>query len=200
MNIDFITFCYAGDYHRLYAPGWLPKIIQSHEFHFDNVRIVHQRCKGIDLPEPPSLDEINTDLLHIIRSEDHPAILAEFGIPEQDDLADHYTHGPTGPHYWKNHVTNHLTGLKVSDADYIVFSDSDCLIRSREPGYNWIREGMRLLQAYPEILIVSPSDGGFMAEAMTKEGYRLTQNTSQQLFLCERERFANIDFAVPWNW
>ncbi len=200
MKLDFITFCHPGDFHRLYAPDWLPDMIGSHETHFDTFRIVHQRCAGIDMPALPSADALNCNAVHIIPSESHPNILTEFNLPDDDPVADEYTHAPHGPHAWKNHTTNHLTGLKVSDADYIVFSDSDCIIKSHAPGENWIRTGIDILQRYPEVLIVSPGDGGQMAEAKTAEGYRLTQNTSQQLFLCERRKLGSIDFNVPWNW
>lgn len=200
MKVDFITFCHPKDYHRLYANTWLIDMIASHKMHFDTVRIVHQRCEGIDMPRPPSISDLNCNALHIIPSESHPNILIEFGLPENDLIADKWTHGPTGPHYWKNHNTNHLTGLKVSDADYIVFSDSDCTIKSHDPDQNWIRTGIEILQRYPEVLIVSPGDGGMMAEANLPNGYRVTQNISQQLFLCSRKRLKGIDFNIPWNW
>lgn len=200
MKIDFITFCHPGDRHRLYAPDWLRAMIASHGIHFDAVRIVHQRCGGLDMPEPPQVRFLACDSLHIIPSESHPNILTEFGLPESDPIADEWTHGETGPHYYKWHVINHLIGLKRSDAKYIVFSDSDCLIKSKSSDDNWIHKGIDILNNHPEVLIVSPGDGATMAEAQTIEGYRLTQNVSQQLFLCERERLLNIDFNIPWNW
>jgi hypothetical protein len=200
MNIDFITFCHPGDYHRLYANTWLIDMIASHEIYFDTVRIVHQRCAGLDIPKPPIICDLNCGALNIIPSETHPNILTEFGYPEEDPIASRWTHGPTGPHFYVYHNINHLIGLKVSDADYIVFSDSDCTIKSHDPGQNWIRKGIDILQRYPEILIVSPGDGATMAEALTAEGYRLTQNVSQQLFLCSRQRLKNVDFNIPWNW
>ncbi len=200
MVIDYITFCHPKDYHRLYAPDWLTNAIASHEIHFNTVRIVHQRCAGLDMPAPPSVASLNCDALNIIPSEAHLNILTEFGYPEEDPIADEWTHGPTGPHFWEFHNINHLVGLKVSDADYIVFSDSDCLIRSHDPDQNWIRKGIEILQRYPEVLIVSPGDGATMAEAQLPNGYRLTQNVSQQLFLCSRARLKSIDFNIPWNW
>lgn len=199
MKVDFFTFCHPGDMHRLYRSTWLADMIASHEYPFDTVRIVHQRCAGLDIPQPPSINHLCGNL-HIIPSESHPNILAEFGLPDEDPIADEWTHGPTAPHYWKWHVLNHLIGLKVSDADYIVFSDSDCTIKSHDPGQNWITRGIDILQRYPEILIVSPGDGGQMMEAQTPEGYRLTQNVSQQLFLCSRKRLLTVDFNIPWNW
>lgn len=200
-NVDFITFCHPGDIHRLYHETWLSDMVNSHEYQFDNIRIVHQRCDYYSADIPASFEF--EYIFHPISSTHHPNILSEFGLPEQDEIADHYTHGPTALHYWKWHVINHLIGLKVSAAKYIVFSDNDCLIRKQinveDFGANWIGEGIRMLEKYPEILIVSPGDGATMFEAQTREGYRLTQNVSQQLFLCEREKLASINFNVNWG-
>lgn len=194
MKVDFITFCYYGDIHELRAPGYLKGIVTSHRYTFDKVIVVEQRCKGkarggiYDIP------------MQIVASEDHPAILTEFGIPEDDPVADKWTHGPTSPHYWKWHTINHLIGLKVSRADYIVFSDNDCrIVRSAQP--SWVEVGIRLLRRDHTILLVCPSDGGHIADGgILPGGIRLMQNNSQQLFLCERTRLAAIDFNVPWNW
>jgi hypothetical protein len=200
-SIDFITFCHPGDVHRLYHGTWLSDMIQSHRCEFDNIKVVHQRCGKIALILPDEVVESLKDYsAHVIYSEDHPNILTEFGLPEEDEIADGYTHGPTAPHYWKWHCINHLIGLKVSDADYIVFSDNDCVIRSQSDNQSWIDVGIAILKSYPEILIIGPGDGAVMSEAITPEGYRCTQNVSQQLFLCNRERMLEVDFNIPWNW
>jgi len=197
MGVDFITFCYYGDVEKLHAPGYLRGLVESNQYEFDNVIVVRQRCHGRIDPLPP----FNLpSAVQIVDSEDHPNILTEFGIPEEDLLADEWTHGPTAPHYWKWHVINHLIGLKVSNADYVAFSDNDCrIIRTGHP--SWIDMGIDLLTHYKEILVVSPSEGGQIADGGFRPGgVRLTQNNSQQIFLCERERLANIDFHVPWDW
>ena len=193
MSVDFITFCCPKDIHRLYVSGELESRVRSHGYNFQYAHVIRQRCADIEIAEYiPQLPH----LIH--RSEDHPNILSEFGIPENDLIADHWTHGPNAAHYWKWHVINHLIGLKVSTADYIVFSDCDCRIKSQPD--SWVNKGIDLLHRFPKILIVSPSDGGHMAESMLPGGVRLTQNVSQQVFLCERERLKSIDFNVPWNW
>ncbi len=194
-QVDFITFCYPGDINRLYAGSWFQGMIDSHQCWFDNIWLIQQRCRGI----PIHLLDIDFPV-KFIESEDHPDILAEFNLPELDERAEHYTHGPNAPHYWKWHVINHLIGLKVSSADYIVFSDADCTIRSQSTECNWIKTGIDILERYPKVLIVGPGDGAVMCEALTKEGYRLTQNVSQQVFLCNRERLKSIGFNVPWDW
>lgn len=200
MLVDFVTFCCPKDIHRLYAPGELKSRVESHGYAFDNVCVVWQRCGDDFIAFLGGVTgRYTADCPHdVIRSEAHPNILSEFGIPENDPVADSYTHGPKAAHYWRWHVINHLIGLKVSTADYIVFSDCDCRIKSQPS--SWVDKGIYILQRHREVLIVAPSDGGHMAERRLPGGVRLTQNISQQVFLCERERLKSIDFNVPWNW
>lgn len=193
-KVDFITFCCPSDIERLHKPGVLEAIVESHDYEFDNIIVVHQRCKGLEYRP------FNNPKIRIVESENHPNILTEFNIPEEDAIADKWTHGPTSSHYWKWHIINHLIGLKESNADYIVFSDGDCYIRNRDPALSWVVHGIDILHTFHnEVLIVCPSDGGVMMEKSIPPA-RLTQNVSQQMFLCERERFKNIDFNIPWNW
>lgn len=192
-TVDFITFCYFRDAERVHAAGVLHDIVATHRFPFETVRVVHQRCAGMVLPEfdIPTVASF---------SEDHPQILTEFGVPESDPVADEWTHGPNASHYWKWHTINHLIGLKVSQADYIVFSDNDCDMKHNDdPG--WVEVGIRVLERYDKVLVVSPSDGGHIADGgRLPGGVRLTQNNSQQLFLCNRERMLGVDYNIPWNW
>ena len=194
-TVDFITFVHHRDYMRLAEGDELESRVKSHRYNFSSVIVIRQRIydniQAVHTRYKYATREINT--------EDHPNILTEYGIPEEDAIADDKTHGPTAPHYWKWHCINHLIGLKESVADYIVFSDSDCRIKS-SPAQSWVDKGIELLRKYNEILIVAPSDGGSMAEKRVSGGVRLTQNVSQQLFLCERNRLKSIDFNVPWNW
>lgn len=192
MTVDFVTFCCPKDIRRLYAPNELKYRVESHGFPFNRIVVVWQRCGDMGMPD-------SSGVVHdVIRSEGHPHILSEFGIPEMDALADEYTHGPKASHYWKWHVINHLIGLKVSVADYVVFSDCDCRMESQPS--SWVDKGIKVLQMHKDVLIVAPSDGGHMAERRLPGGIRLTQNVSQQVFLCERERLKGIDFNVPWDW
>lgn len=190
MNVDLITFCCPKDIHKLHAPGVLESIVDSHGAAFREIIVVHQRCRGI----PYSVD---ATFAKVVESEDYPNILSEFGVPEDDLIADKYTHGPSGPHYWKYHVMNHLIGLKESRAEYIVFSDCDCNIIV-SPERSWVAEGISILNSHPEVLIVSPGDGGSISEGRIPEA-RLTKNVSQQLFLCRRSQFCAMDFDAPWN-
>ena len=199
-NVAFVTFCHWRDWKRLSAPGELRSRIDSHHHPFSEIIVVKQRLRDV----PESKEATFPEATRVVESEDHPDILTEYHIPEQDTKADDLTHGPTGPHYWKWHCINHLIGLKVATSPYIVFSDSDCRIQSSPPGKSWVDAGIEILQAHQEVLIVGPSDGGQMAErrfGMRGIGpVRLTQNVSQQMFLCERARLKGINFNVPWDW
>jgi len=192
-TVDFATFCYWKDAPKLHSLGVLAQMVQSHGRQFDHVIVVHQRTRGnVEYLEPFDIEVVSAF------SEDHPNILSEYNIPEDDPKADEYTHGPTAAHYWKWHVINHLIAAKVSTSDYIVFSDSDCRI-VKQPS-SWVDEGIHILEHNPEVLLVSPSDGGKIAEKRLRGGIRLTQNNSQQLFMMNRERFCKMDLAVPWDW
>jgi hypothetical protein len=192
-SVDFFTFCCPKDIVRLAQPGELTNRVLSHGFPFASVNVIRQRCAN-------DFDDIvfSSDRFSVTeyRSEDFPDILKRFHVEENNPLADELTHGPSGPHYWRNHVTNHLTALVISKADYIVFSDCDCRIEHQVS--SWVNTGIDILKHYKDVLIVCPSDGGDMAEKRYGN-IRLTQNVSQQLFLCERRRFMHIDFDAPWN-
>lgn len=198
--VDYITFCHHRDYEKLHSPGVLLDHINSHNYEFNKKVVIHQRLRGYDY-EPFNID------VEIIESEDYPNILSEFNIPEEDTQADEFTHGPSAPHYWKWHVINHLIGLKVSQSDYIVFSDGDCKMVQQASEFSWIQVGINLLKNNQDYLIISPSDGGNMEEKGFDTAIgriRLTQNVSQQLFLCrgsnQENPFKDIDFNVSWNW
>lgn len=197
-QVDFITFCCPKDKNRLYAPSELANRVRSHGYPFNTVRVVWQRIDDF----PSALDYAAFPNHRIHRSQDYPKILSSYGMSEHDAIADDYTHGPTAAHYWKWHVINHLIGMRVSRADYVVFSDSDCRMQS-QPQRSWVDVGIEILKAHKDILIVSPGDGGSMCEqpsSIPGVKFRLTRNVSQQLFLCDRRVLSSIDFAVPWNW
>jgi len=189
-TVDFITFTHPAHIERL--QGQIAGIVATHKHDFNKIILIRQRCRG-------QFDNIHFDGVMEVESEDHPNILTEYGLPEDDPVADEYTHGPTACHYWKWHVINHLIGMKVSKADFVVFSDDDCYIKHSTPKRSWVVEGIDLLRQHSDILIVSPSDGGDMAEKRIGS-VRLTRNVSQQLFLANRLRLRAINFNIPWNW
>jgi hypothetical protein len=171
----------------------------SHHFPFYKVIVVRQNLRDV----PGAGDIHYPDATLEVETEDHPNILTEFGVPESDPYADEITHGPTAPHYWKWHVINHLVGLKISDADYIVFSDSDCRMKDNPLHDSWIDIGIEILEQHSNrALIVGASDGGHLYETTIKvRGHmvRLTQNVSQQMFLCKRDILKAIDFNATWT-
>jgi hypothetical protein len=62
----------------------------------------------------------------------------------------------------------------------------------RQPEHtSWIERGIEILQAMPEIFIISPNDG---------EPERKTQRMSQQMFLARVNEFRHADFNQPgWD-
>lgn len=183
VNVTLATYCHAPHLAKLHAPGVLKELVDSHAYHFSEVIVVHQRCKGI------TFRQISEVPHRVIFTEDYPDILASFGINPNNKEADYYTHGPTASHFWVWHVLNHLCAAIECTTPYIVFSDCDCLI-IQSGAWSWIEEGLKRLQGDPVIWMISPNDGS--------DG-RLTQNVSQQLFMVERERFLRVDFDLPWN-
>ena len=178
MSVTFSTHCHAGDRDKLYSN--LNTMTKSHGYEFDEYHIAHQRCgRGIFnifyQYKPITLSEI--------KEEDYDRLLEKFGLPIEDKEADRLTHGKNSAHYWKNHIVNHLSGVENCNTDYIVFSDSDCVMVRNEPR-SWIEEGIKILQSYPSVFIVSPSDGAPGRQWIA----------SQQLFLCETNKLKTMDF------
>jgi hypothetical protein len=191
MKVDFVACAYWKDVHKLHAPGTLKKIVDGHGYKFDNIIVVHQNCQNVK-----DIRTITELPVKIIETETNPDILAEFRIPKDDPDAARWT-DPKGPHWWQNHVVNHLNALKMSDADYVVFSDSDITIVSNS-NPSWVEFGIKCLQKYSEVLIVSPDEGGKECDRRVPEG-RMVRTSSQQIFLCERKKLASIDFHVPFE-
>jgi len=194
-NVDFFTFCYPGDIIRLSQPGELESRVLSHGYSFNTVNVIRQRC---DHDFDNIVFSSNSFTVTEWRTEDFPNILQDFNLPEVDEQAEEfYRYDPPYNHIWTRHCINHLIGLKISQADYIVFSDCDCRM-DHQPS-SWVNVAIDILNRYNDALIVCPSEGGYMEEKRIGN-IRFTQNVSQQLFCCERARFKTIDFNVPWNW
>jgi len=179
LKVDFATYCCEKDIDKLYDN--LSDHLDSHNYNFDSVHIIHQRVlpKGLLKAEYKS---------HYIRKERYDDILKSYNINPINKEADEYTHGWDHSHYWRHHCVNHLVALRQSSADYIVLSDADCHMVNNKT--NWIKEGIEILKGDINVLVVSPNDG-------SKGGY--TQTMSQQVFLCERARLAAIDFDLPFE-
>jgi hypothetical protein len=184
-TVTFSTHCYEGDRDKLYKN--LPAIVKSHDYKFDEIQIVHQRCentyKQIHDASKPIIYGMPLKHIGITHPTGYNRLLQKFNIPTEDPRADEITHGPDSAHYWKHHCVNHLAGLESATSEYIVFSDSDCIMIRNEP-YSWIDEGIKMLENNPEVFVVSPSDGNPC----------LTWLMSQQLFLIRRQDFLDMDF------
>lgn len=179
MKVDFATFCYSGDAHRLHAPGQLKKQVESNGYPFNEVIVIYQQCNPFDYPR---FDDIGYTLkFNIIVDIDDT--LKDFGI----DINKSQYHSPTDSHHtWKPHVVNHIAGIKATEADYIVFADNDCWIVNQPD--SWVEKAINILQLDPDIFIVSPNDG---------EPERITQRMSQQMFCVKVEDFRQADFNQP---
>jgi len=178
MNVDFATFCYSGDAHRLHVPGQLKRQVESNGYPFKRVIIVYQNTNSYPFPlDPPPYD------LRQMVIKDIDSILKEFHI----DLDKPQYQSPTDNHHgWKKHVVNHIYVAGYSDSDYIVFADNDCWMIKQSD--SWVKWGIDVLQQNPDIFIVSPNDG---------EPERKTQTMSQQMFLVKTEDFRQADFNQP---
>lgn len=181
-SVDFATFCYKGDAHRLHAPGQLKRQVESNGYPFNEVIVIHQLCNpGNYLP----FREYDFPI-DIYTINDLDEVLKIFDI---DIDKPQYVSPTDKAHTWKNHTANHLAAARRSRSDYIVFADNDCWM-VRQPD-SWVNKGIEILSANPDIFIVSPNDG---------EPERRTQVISQQMFMARTDEFRNADFNQPgWD-
>jgi len=154
MSVSFATFCYGPHLSRLHEPGVLEQIVRSHEYNFDEILVVHQRCRGM------SYRPITEVPHRVIESEDYyPQIFDRFNIDLNNPVSAKDCHGPDWHWWWPNHVQNHLITLEEAKSDYIVFSDCDCLIKDCDPSHSWVTEAISILEKYPHVLIVGDGRG-----------------------------------------
>jgi hypothetical protein len=185
MRVDFATFCHAGDAHRLHAPGQLRKQAESNRFEFNRLIIIYQACKADDYDLPDDTDDMVISI-NRVSFYDLDGVLKDWNI----DIEGQYSSQVDKAHYWKYHVVNHLVAAEATTADYIVFADNDCWMIKQPEHVSWVERGVEILQAMPEIFIVSPNDG---------EPERKTMRFSQQMFLTRVNEFRDADFNQP-NW
>jgi hypothetical protein len=180
-KVDFATFCYVGDSHRLHQPGQLKRQVESNSYSFNQAIIIYQRASFA------MLDKLDCHV-QSYKIIDIDLVLATNGI---DLSKPQYTSTTDKAHTWKNHVVNHLAALNVSRADYIVFADNDCWMVNQPQGKSWIERGIQMLENDPDCFIVSPNDG---------EPERRTLRMSQQMFLVNRIKFKYADLNQPeWD-
>lgn len=179
-TVAYASFCCAKDMAR--AEAQFENHMLSHRKHFDEKFFVYQRCVSDFLP-PRGVKKLSISEL------DYPALFQTFNIPYPNPVLDELTHGWAAPHYWCHHMVNHLRALLAATADYIVFADADCHIKEAPAGRSWVEEGIALLEAKPDIFVISPNDGG---------PERFENIMSQQLFLVNRNRMLEMEF-LPWD-
>jgi len=200
VTVDFITFCHPPRYaEKLHRPGVLRGMIESHQYPFDDMVVIHHKCRVADYP-PFDYPCRSVDLPR----EEFAPLLLRFGVNPDQPRAEELSHGEGAAHWWQAHLVNQLRGAEVTYSDYIVFADCDTYIKEQPSDRTWIEEGISLLEEHPEILIVGPGDGGQqggLREGGTfPNGTRLTRNVSQQLFICRGDQFRHeIDFDVSWD-
>lgn len=196
MTVTLATHCHARDLPRLHAPGMLEELIECHQYPFDEILVIHQRTGNL----PYSLPDDKRIRVIDIREEDYPAILGAFGIDHQDPDLIRITHGWDWQWYFAHHNVNHCNEILEATSDYIVFNDADCRIVSQPDGDSWVRKSIEILENYPEVFIVSPSEGGYEMERRLSDGTRFVTTTSQQLFIGKRDRLREMNFAnLRWN-
>jgi hypothetical protein len=157
----------------------------SHNYQFEEKFLILQRCV-----RPAIILDIDVNISEIKDNDEYDKILSEFGLPTTNSVYDELTHGPSGPHYWKNHIVNHLRTLQIAKSDYIVFADGDCYVKDQPIEKSWINEGIRILENDPSIFCVSPSDGRPQA---AKDSMM-----SQQMFLVNANKMRQMEF-IPWD-
>jgi len=184
--VDFATFAYSGDVHRLHAPGQLKRQVESNNYPFDEIIIIYQLCNAYDEDFPPFPDCNFRLNVYVIDSLD--SVLAAFDI---DMYKPQYVSPTDKVHTWKNHTVNHLAAVMHSSSNYIVFADNDCWMVRQPAGKSWVDKGIEILSANPDVFIVSPNDG---------EPERKTQVISQQMFMARTNEFREADFNQPgWD-
>lgn len=183
-KIDFATFCFQGDAHRLHAPGQFRRQVMSNCYDFNQLIVVYQKIQPANYPP---LEDLGMPIIKpmIIGDMHINKILKSFGV---DIEKKQYESSTDTHHQWKYHVVNHLCAASVSDADYIVFCDNDCWMLNP---INWIDIAVKTFEDNTDCFIVSPNDG---------EPQRCALRMSQQMFMVRLDDFKNMDFNQPgWD-
>lgn len=198
MTVAFITFTHPPKYvKRLHEPGVLREMVESHQWNFDEMIVIHNQCKAEDYPA----FDYPCRTVDLPRNEFWP-LMRRWDVDPDNKVFHEMSHGEGALHWYPYHVCNHLYGLEQTEAEYIVFADCDTRMVNQPS--SWVGIGLSILRNKPEVLIVSPGDGaqngGPGEGGHWLDGTRLTRNVSQQLFLCRADEFKHkVDFDVPWD-
>ncbi len=197
-TVDFATFCYAGDAHRLHKPGQLERQVESNGYHFNKVFVIYQGFSNNNRPNETFYHQSVNDIPIYIVWVDSDVIDKVLTNNSIDISKPQYVSDVDKAHTWKNHTVNHLAAAyysqDLSKSDYIVFADNDCWMIKQPTGTlfdSWVELGIEILSTNPDIFIVSPNDG---------EPERKTQVISQQMFMARTDEFRQADFNQPgWD-
>jgi hypothetical protein len=101
-------------------------------------------------------------------------------------------------------ILGSIFAVEESTADYLVHFDSDMLLY-QAPGFNWIDEGIRLLQRHEDLIAVLPRSGPPAADGRLRQqeetGERFEQDPrglfcfqtfTSRVFLIDRRRFERV--------
>lgn len=180
-TVAYASFCCAKDMERAIGTYWDHQ--ESHNFPFPESLFIFQRCFPNGFEEKPGMKPV------VIQEADYAKIMEFFRIEYPNPVLDELTHGWGAPHFWAHHMVNHLQAAIIAETDYIVFADADCHMKSQPENRSWIDAGIALLEARPELFVISPNEGG---------PERLETIMSQQMFLVNRKRFLEMEF-IPWD-
>jgi hypothetical protein len=117
-----------------------------------------------------------------------------------------------GKKMWETHnfrgypILGSLFSIEQTETDYMVHFDSDMLLH-QQSDYNWIEEGIKLLQKYKDIISVSPlsgpptKNGKLIQQTEVGEphehdegGFYRFKTFTSRVFLIDRKRF---DLLLP---
>ena len=186
-TVAYATFCCPKDMKRALSSA--TDHMRSHGYEFDELYLVFQRCWDGGWVPLTGLGNVPQFKPLRILDEDYPTILKTFGINYPDPVLDELTHGCEDPHFWAHHCVNHLRVLMETKAEYVVFSDADCYMKSQPDGKSWVTEGIKLLETNPSIYVVSPNEGG---------DERPERVMSQQMFLVKTKALLGME-CIPWD-
>lgn len=183
-TVDFATFCYEGDVDAMHHA--VKRQVASNNYDFKTVLLVYQGCVPFEHGGVPDTGfPTEFDIIHDRQEGDW--MLQQWNI----DLEGQYASDTDNHHTWKNHVINHLRACEMSYADFIVFADADCWMRSQPADVSWVNRAIYILKENKDVFIVSPNDG---------EPERKTDRFSQQMFMVRRSVFNRANFNQPgWD-
>ena len=122
----------------------------------------------------------------------------------------HLGNGKIRPtHNYKGYpILGTIFSLEEPEGDYLLHFDSDMMLYQAD-GYNWIEEGIELLQSRPDIMAIRPlggppTDDGKLYQGKKKyekdpDGFYKFKFFSSRAYLIDRKRFDSL-LPLPVEW